>query len=159
MKIEFEPADDSMDERVSEDLAYRRSLDLLFIEDWEEYAGDSLESAGMIDEYYQGWHTGNKRGVDFKTEAVKNILNMRWDVVKAHTGISHAFSISEWRTDQALAILHNLPTDLPRDEVPFVWPNGTRSMFSHGDGIELDWKPRPGYEQDKSKYNLKKVGE
>lgn len=40
------------------------------------------------------------------------------------------------------------------DPVPFVWPSGVRSMFTRGDGIDLDFAPRAGYEQDPVLYPL-----
>jgi len=46
----------------------------------------------------------------------------------------------------------------PLDDAPFVWPSGTRSIFTHGDGIELKWDPRPGYEQDRGKYTFVRIG-
>jgi hypothetical protein len=54
---------------------------------------------------------------------------------------------------------NEIPADAPilppvQDPMAFVWPNGTRSMFTHGDGKPLKFKPRPQYEQDPEKYEL-----
>lgn len=45
------------------------------------------------------------------------------------------------------------------DPLPFVWPSGVRSMFSHGDGIELTFAPRPGFAQNIEDYELVPVYE
>lgn len=40
------------------------------------------------------------------------------------------------------------------DPLPFVWPSGVRSMFTHGDGRTLTFAPRPEFEQNPARYPL-----
>lgn len=46
------------DEQLAE---YRASFDPRLVEDWEEYIGDSLESAGMVDEFASAWLAAQAR--------------------------------------------------------------------------------------------------
>lgn len=64
MKILIETGGDPERARLAQeerDLAFRRTLNPAMVTDWESYIGDSLESAGLVDEYRAGWDAARDR--------------------------------------------------------------------------------------------------
>lgn len=49
------------EDRIELDRRYRESLDPRLVEDWEQYVGDTLESAGLVDEFDAAWKLAKAR--------------------------------------------------------------------------------------------------
>ena len=65
------PTGPSVEEIAAQERSYRESLPPRLVTDWEAYVGDSLESAGLVDEYLSGWQAGFEAATPTEADMAK----------------------------------------------------------------------------------------